>query len=148
MRPYSRPRNYRHFDFVVIDIKMPYGTLFDSFESVGGTKTGVLLANDLLNDVPDSTFVALTNSDRADDHAWFEAHDFEYHVKRNIEPARFATYLRRRALREKPKVFIVHGHDLRAVRELKRTKGLFAACSEVRGTRCAMGEEVWRHDRD
>jgi CheY-like chemotaxis protein len=112
-------KSYRHFDFVVVDIKMPHGSLFDSFESVGGRKTGVLLATELLNDLPDAAFVALTNSEQADDRAWFEAHDFAYHVKREIEPKRFAAYLRRRSLREKPRVFIVHGHDHRTVRELK-----------------------------
>ena len=111
--------SFRHFDFVVIDIKMPCGSFFSSFESVGGTKSGVLLANELLNHIPDATFMALTNSDRADDQAWFEARGFEYHIKRDIDAKRFASHLRRRAMREKPNVFIVHGHDHRALIELK-----------------------------
>jgi CheY-like chemotaxis protein len=112
-------QNFRHFDFVVVDIKMLPGKLFTSYESVAGTKTGVLLADELVNYLPDATFMALTNSDRADDQAWFEARGFDFHVKRDMGPQRFATYLRRRAMREKPKVFIVHGHDRRAVRQLK-----------------------------
>ena len=112
-------QNFRHFDFVVVDIKMPSEKLFSNYESVFGTKTGVLLATELLNYLPDATFIALTNSDRADDQAWFDARGFDFHLKRDASPQRFASYLRRRAMREKPKVFIVHGHDRSAVRELK-----------------------------
>lgn len=112
-------QNFRHFDFVVVDIKMPPDKLFGHSESVMGTKTGVLLAGELVNYLPDAAFIALTNSDRADDQAWFEARGFDFHIKRDMSPRRFASYLRRRAMREKPKVFIVHGHDRSAVRELK-----------------------------
>jgi CheY-like chemotaxis protein len=112
-------QQYRHFDFVIIDIRMSSGRFADQFQSVMGTKTGILIAEELMNHLPDATFLALTNSERAEDRAWFEARDFAFHVKREMGPRRFAAYLRRRAMRERPKVFIVHGHDHHALRSLK-----------------------------
>jgi CheY-like chemotaxis protein len=111
---------YRHFDFVIVDIRMSSGSFADQFQTVMGTKTGILIADELMNNyLPDATFLALTNSERADDQAWFEARGFAFHVKRDTHPQKFASYLRRRAMRERPKVFIVHGHDHHALRALK-----------------------------
>lgn len=113
-------QQYRHFDFVIVDIRMSSGSFADQFESVMGTKTGILIAEELMNNyLPDATFLALTNSERADDEAWFEARGFAFHVKRDMNSRKFASYLRRRAMRERPKVFIVHGHDHHALRALK-----------------------------
>lgn len=111
--------SYRGFDFVVVDIKMPFEGAFSFYEAVGGTKTGVLLARELLDRLPDSTFLALTNSDRADDQAWFEARGFKFHCKRNIDPPRFATYLKRISIGGRPLAFIVHGHDQASLTELR-----------------------------
>jgi hypothetical protein len=37
-----------------------------------------------VNHLPDATFLALTNSERAEDRAWFEARDFAFHVEREM----------------------------------------------------------------
>jgi CheY-like chemotaxis protein len=113
-------QQFRHFDFAIIDIRMSPSGFADRFQSVIGMKTGLLLADELTNNyLPESTLLALTNSERADDREWFEARGFAFHVKREMGPKKFASYLRRRAMREKPKVFIVHGHDHHVLRELK-----------------------------
>jgi CheY-like chemotaxis protein len=112
-------RQDRHFGAVVIDIRMHHGNFFGAWETVHGTKTGIHLAAELLNLIPDTIFVALTNSRAADDAEWFEGHgDFGFFVKGDMPPPRFARYLRRVIFKERPRAFIVHGHDLRALYEL------------------------------
>ena len=99
---------------------MPHGAFFDSFETVGGYKTGVCLAGELINHLPDAVFVALTNSRDADDQAWFEAHEgFEFCWKGDTPATKFAKYLRRILMKQKPRVFIVHGQDHQALLDLK-----------------------------
>ncbi|HST51592.1 MAG TPA: TIR domain-containing protein [Pyrinomonadaceae bacterium] len=113
-------KTVRHFDIVVIDIRMPCGGFFGEFESSYGRKTGILLANELINHIPDVSFVALTNSREPDDAEWFEGHEgFGFAIKGDTSPRKFARYLRRIILKERPRPFIVHGHDLKALYELK-----------------------------
>jgi CheY-like chemotaxis protein len=92
-------QQFRHFDFVIIDIRVSPSGFADRFQSVIGVKTGLLLADELTNNyLPESTLLALTNSERADDREWFETRGFAFHVKREMGPKKFASYLRRRAM--------------------------------------------------
>jgi CheY-like chemotaxis protein len=111
---------FRHFDAVVIDIRMHHGKAFSSRQTVLGLRTGVELAKELIYHLPDAVFIALTNSQDAGDEAWFEAQEgFGFAYKPSNPPKVFARYLRRKILREKPRVFIVHGHDLQSAFDLK-----------------------------
>lgn len=111
--------SFRQFGVVVVDIRMRPGKFFGSFETIRGRKTGVLLAGELVNRLPDTMLVALTNSQDADDVAWFEAREFPYCIKGNNPPRKFARYLRTAIMKEKPAIFIVHGHDEVAALQLK-----------------------------
>jgi CheY-like chemotaxis protein len=115
----EKASSFRQFKIVVVDIRMRPGRFFGSFETVRGRKTGVLLAGELINRLPDAVFVALTNSQDADDAAWFEAREFAYCFKGNYPPEKFARYLRTTIMKETPAIFIVHGHDEAAAVQLK-----------------------------
>jgi len=110
---------FRDFDAVVIDIRMPHGKSFSSYQTVLGKRTGVELAKELIFNLPEAFFVALTNSTDATDVAWFEAKQFGFANKDRYKPAVFVRYLRRKLFNEKPTVFIVHGHDLKSAYDLR-----------------------------
>ena len=110
----------RHFRAVVIDIRMHHGKFFGAFETVRGLKTGVLLAGELIQHIPEAIFVALTNSRSPDDAEWFEAHEgFGFAIKGDTPPGKFTRLLKRLVFNERPRPFIVHGHDYKALYELK-----------------------------
>ena len=110
---------FRDFAAVVVDIRMPPGKTFSMEQTVLGRRTGVELTKELIYELPDSIFVALSNSKDALDVAWFEAKDFGFAHKRSYPPEVFARYLRRKVFDEKPRIFIVHGHDLKSATDLR-----------------------------
>jgi len=110
---------FRDFDAVVMDIRMPPGKAFNLDQTVLGRRTGVELAKELINELPDTIFVALSNSNDALDVAWFEGKDFGFAHKANYPPNVFARYLRRKVFDEKPRIFILHGHDLKSATDLR-----------------------------
>jgi CheY-like chemotaxis protein len=61
----------RDYDAVVIDIMMPPGTFFDRMETMGGYRTGIPLAREMLELQPMAAIIALTNRRDADVEAWF-----------------------------------------------------------------------------
>lgn len=115
-------KEFRHFDAAVIDIKMSNGEFFGDFETVAGHKTGIFLARELIQHLPDTIFVALTRSEDMSDAAWFEAHEgFAFIIKKDSPPKKFSEYLIRKIMKQKeiPNIFIVHGHDYQAALDLK-----------------------------
>jgi predicted nucleotide-binding protein len=107
---------------VVIDIRMPTGDYFSEFETVGGRKTGVFLAQEILDSSAARRVVALTNSTDSLDISWFEARENCYFCqKRNFPPELFANYVRSTVMKDLSdlKCFIIHGHDKATALELK-----------------------------
>jgi len=107
---------------VVVDIRMPTGDYFSEFETVGGRKTGVFLAQEILDSSAARRVVALTNSTDSLDISWFEARENCYFCqKRNFSPELFANYVRSTVMKDVSdlKCFIIHGHDKAAALELK-----------------------------
>jgi len=116
---------FRHFEAVVLDIRMEGQPFFGPSETGGRRHTGVCLGRELVNDLPDARFIALTNSTEAFDAAWFEANHgsgYRFCSKRDFSPEQFARLVDR-VLKEKNemniKTFIVHGHDKEAWLDLK-----------------------------
>ncbi len=109
------------YDAVVIDVMMPYGEFFDSFETAGGFKTGIALANEMRDSQPGAILIALTNSTDADVEAWFSRDNLAYCCKRGLEPDDFAAVVwnKIQGTVEMPQIFIVHGHDREALLSLK-----------------------------
>jgi len=119
--------SYRQFTAVVLDIRMNASKLSGRFEQSGGQRTGLALALELSNHVPDSLFFALTNTKDAFVQEWFSDQDgreFYFCRKEEYPPQRFAGFIKRKVYKfmEKPfglRAFIVHGHDHHALLELK-----------------------------
>lgn len=110
------------FSFITIDIRMPHGDYFSSFETVGGLHSGVELAREIQTFSPTAKLIALTNSDDALDESWFSAQENAFYCKKNdYPPDRFAHYVRSVILKDfsELKTFIIHGHDKLAALELK-----------------------------
>ena len=120
--------NYRQFAVAVLDIRMGSSAFFGTVETTVGQRTGLVLAQELINHLSDSLFFALTNSRDAHVESWFSAQEdkgFEFCNKCDYPPEEFAKLVKRKVqkhIMEKPtglKAFIVHGHDYNAVLELK-----------------------------
>jgi CheY-like chemotaxis protein len=113
----------RHFDVVVLDMMMPYEEdIFSSEETLLGRKTGIALLKELRIQLPDTKFIALTNSRDPEVQAWFEiAPGFAYCYKGDFRPEEFANFVHFFTQESIPpmRAFIVHGHDSQACLELK-----------------------------
>lgn len=108
------------FDAVVVDIRMPPGKATRGARDGFGKRTGLELTRLLLDHLPDAVFIALTTFEDAHVGGYFAGRArFGFALKRDYPPRVFARLLRRKLLDEKPRVFIVHGHDLKAARDLK-----------------------------
>jgi predicted nucleotide-binding protein len=110
------------FEFIVIDIRMPTGDLLGSFETVGGSKTGVILAREIAALASSAKLIALSNSTESLDIAWFESREAcSYCSKRQFSPERFAKFVQATVMKNfsRLKTFIIHGHDKAAARSLK-----------------------------
>src|SRR6185503_13308340 len=91
--------NHRQFAAAVLDIRMPWSDLFGRRESSGGQRTGLILAQELVNHLPDAAFFALTNSNDAFVAEWFspyEERDFKFCRKSDYSPHRFAKMVKRK----------------------------------------------------
>lgn len=109
------------FDAVILDIAMPPGKNFSLIETAGGYKTGIALARELRQLLPDTRFLAHTISRDPEIEEWFTSDES---VAFLAKPALPRTLLRRLASllrqgQDPPRVFIVHGRDEVAVQELK-----------------------------
>lgn len=107
---------------VVLDLRMPTGDFFSEFETVGGRKTGVSLAQEFLDRSAALRIVALTNSVDPLDIAWFEAREnCHYCSKRAFPPELFPSYIKSTVMKDISSVtsFIIHGHDKTSALELK-----------------------------
>jgi predicted nucleotide-binding protein len=112
----------RAFDAVVIDIRMGFGTYFSAFETSSGRRTGVRLASELVQLIPNIKIVALTRSEDALDAAFFEATEScAFLSKAKASQLTLAKTLKRLIMNIPTdlKSFIVHGHDRHAVLDLK-----------------------------
>ncbi len=107
---------------VVLDLRMPTGDFFSEFETVGGQKTGVSLAQEFLDRSAALRIVALSNSVDPLDIAWFEAREnCHYCSKRAFPPELFSSYIKSTVMKDISSVtsFIIHGHDKTSALELK-----------------------------
>jgi predicted nucleotide-binding protein len=107
---------------VIVDIRMPAGDYFSQFETVGGRRTGVLLAQEILEIADSVNLIALSNSSDSLDISWFEARDnCHYCSKREYQPDRLTEYVQIYVMRNFSSVrcFVIHGHDLPLANELK-----------------------------
>jgi predicted nucleotide-binding protein len=110
----------RDFDAVILDIMLPSGT-FTSLETHGGFKTGIALARELRDRLPEARILALTMSTDPEVQAWFTSDDsVAYANKRDVPPSDIARQVMNLVEGTKsPRVFIVHGRDSHALSELK-----------------------------
>ncbi len=115
--------NFRDiFKFVVVDVRMPTGDYFGSFETAGGMRTGLAFAAEIASFAPSAILVALSNSNDPTDVSWFEAQeDAIYCRKSEFPPDRFVSVIRRDVMKEisSLRIFIIHGHDKLAALDLK-----------------------------
>jgi predicted nucleotide-binding protein len=111
----------REFDAVVLDIMLPHGKSFDDFETQGGFKTGLALARELRNLLPEARILALTMSTDPEIQEWFSSDDaVRYANKRDVLPPDLVRLVKNLLEdRKSPRVFIVHGRDTRSLSELK-----------------------------
>lgn len=84
------------FDIVVLDIRMNFEGAFSSIETAGGWKTGIILAREIKEILPDSLTVALTYFEDEDVQTWFtQDESFRYFSKREYNPHDFAHALKK-----------------------------------------------------
>lgn len=114
-------RRNRHFVAAVIDIRMPPGDSFGSWETVYGSRTGLRVADELDGILSDAILLGLSRSEDAFDLAWFEARGHYFCGKDAFKPPRFARHIKNLLMKNQLdlKSFIVHGHDKTALLELK-----------------------------
>lgn len=111
----------RDFDAVVMDIMLPHGKFFTSFETQGGFKTGLALARELRNVLPDAKLLALTMSIDPEVQEWFTSDGSVAYVnKRDVRPQELVRLVKNLIEgRKSPRVFIVHGRDSQALASLR-----------------------------
>ncbi|MDQ3800433.1 MAG: nucleotide-binding protein [Acidobacteriota bacterium] len=112
----------RSFAAVVVDIMMPFEPSYESLETSGGFRTGVVLAREIEELQPTAAIVALTNSEDPLVQSWFSTSPaFDYFYKGDTSPEDFPNILRNKILgiEETPQIFIVHGHDMESALSLK-----------------------------
>jgi predicted nucleotide-binding protein len=119
----SKIRHYGEDIFlVVLDIRMPTGDYFSAFETVGGRKTGVFLADEIIGISDSVNLVALSNSTDSLDAAWFEARDHcHFCSKRDYQPDRLTEYVQIYVMKNLSSVrcFVIHGHDMALATDLQ-----------------------------
>lgn len=110
----------RDFDAVILDVMLPPGGL-GYRETQGGYKTGIALAKRLRDTLPDARILALTLSTDPEVERWFTNDDsVAYASKINVSPRDLARLVENLVAGDRhPRVFIVHGRNIRALSELK-----------------------------
>ena len=112
----------RQYDVAVLDVMMSPGRAFRVRDTAGGQKTGLALARELRNILPEIFLVALTNADDPEVEAWFSSEERgAFLLKSVIRPAELPHAVRRilRDPDDPPRVFIVHGRDFRVLDALR-----------------------------
>jgi CheY-like chemotaxis protein len=116
-------RDGEQYDGVIVDIKMHRPEKYTQVETAGGLKTGVAIIRELAYFLPGAVFIALTNSDDAHVEAFFDRPEQYWycHKPQFSDADAFARYAIERVWRAKAMLrpFIVHGHNMEAVYELK-----------------------------
>lgn len=110
------------FSFIVIDIRMPFGDYLAFYETVGGMKTGICLAMEIVETASSATLIALSNSTDSLDIEWFESREGCFYCQKNqFPPERFLRFIRMKVMKDLSvlKTFIIHGHDKEAALNLK-----------------------------
>jgi DNA-binding response OmpR family regulator len=109
------------FDAVVLDIMMAPGAKFTSIETAGGFKTGIALARSIRDFLPNARILAFTQSTDPEVEAWFTSDESVDYLAKPSPPREVVRRVRRLLNREgePPRVFIVHGRDHTALRELQ-----------------------------
>jgi CheY-like chemotaxis protein len=109
------------FAFVIVDLKMPPGKTFNSLETSGGHRTGLVLARAIRRASPSTKVVIQSGSADADLERILLPIDGVTFLRKSPNPAElllaFKKILDPNATRVKS--FIVHGHDRQTVLELK-----------------------------
>ena len=103
----------RDFDAVILDIMLPHGKFFNEFETQGGFKTGLALARELRNTLPEAKILALTMSTDPEVEEWFTNDEsVAYANKRDVRPQDLPRLVKNLVEgRKSPRVFVVHGRD-------------------------------------
>lgn len=110
------------FDVAIIDVMMPPGPQHGQVETAGGLKTGKVLAREIRDALPDAKLIALSMSNDADVIDWFSRNEsVAFLAKQRILPQDLPQQVRKMlgVATKLPHVFIVHGHDMQALFELK-----------------------------
>lgn len=110
------------FDLVILDVMMPPGKYFNTFETAGGFTTGKALAREIGEALPDAKIVAFTLSTDPEIEAWFTKDEsVAYFHKRDVLPRDLPRLIGKvlRQGQDPPRVFIVHGRDHKTLFELK-----------------------------
>jgi predicted nucleotide-binding protein len=104
----------------LLDIMMPGGGGLRAAETAGGFKTGLALARRIRSSFPNLPLAALTYSEDSEVQGWFRTHG-AYFNKAQVKAIQLPRLLRRfLGDRNAPlKIFIIHGRDVRARRELE-----------------------------
>lgn len=112
----------QRFAAVVLDIMMPSGDFFDEFETAGGYHTGVALARELRERIPDAVLLGLSLSTDPSVEEWFKSQpQCTLLNKHNTTPSRAARVLARlmRGSTGEPEIFLVHGRDQKTLDEVR-----------------------------
>ena len=109
------------FEVVILDVMLDPGKFFNIIETQGGHKTGIALARELRDRMPDAKILALTNSLDADVEEWFTTDElFAFARKSTVGPQKLVRLVKDLIEeRKSPRVFVVHGRDSDALCELK-----------------------------
>ena len=116
-------KNGKEYCLAVIDVRMDNNGAFDTKESHGGYRTGILLASYIISKYSHIKIIGFSAYDDSEIRRWFKNHDLLYILKNtDANPKNFCE----RAMgvlkikRYFPRIFIVHGHDKKLKEDLRK----------------------------
>lgn len=100
---------------------MPHGETFSAIETAGAFKTGIALARELRDLLPDAKILAFTVSTDPEIEAWFTSDDSLGYLRKPVLPRELLRRVGRllRQGEDPPRLFIVHGRDQDTLREVR-----------------------------
>ena len=109
------------FDLVSLDMPMEPGERYTERTSAGGQKTGLLLARELKEKIPNVKLLACTGYDYPDVKTWFTRDNTVGYLRKPFTESQYVRTVQRLIAPDKyrPSVFIVHGRDRGLLLELK-----------------------------
>jgi len=114
-----------HFDVVILDVMMDPQGFFTHAETKAGETTGIALARRIRRLAPKTVIAALTNNADEEVRSWFLAQSRMYYFAKQSSRESCTSFAKSIATLASdsppsPKVFIVHGRDMRFLANAKR----------------------------